>query len=172
MLESIGVSLIGTIISFLFDQNVLRQSNIDIQGVPNWYEQKGDPKKIYVSTYVNGDIKSIGKAKNKILEELTLIIEDAYRVTIKKKFERVSSKKEILFIKKMKNDSNLFSFIKQNTVFRDIKYNEDIKRTFIRGYIHLDLLEKYQTKRILVIKKEVLDYQFGDMMEELDREAS
>jgi len=172
MLESIGISLVATLISFLFEQNILRKSHIDIEGAPFWYEQRSDQNKIYVSTYVDGDLSSIEKAKGEVVKKITIIIEDAYKVTIRKEFMKLRSKKEIKFIKGMQNDSYLSTFVKNNTVIQDIKYDKDVNRAFVRGYMPLEVLKQYQTQRIIKIKKRVLDYQFDDMMEELEKEAS
>ncbi|MEA3554167.1 MAG: hypothetical protein U9R39_07200 [Campylobacterota bacterium] len=172
MLESIGISLISTMISFLFEQNVLRRSSVDIQGAPSWYEKKSNPERIYVSTYINGDIDSIDETKQKVVKQITLIIENGYKVTIKKHFVGTYSKREKLFIDKMQKDFKLSQFVEQNVVFQNIKYNEKFKKVFIRGYINIDSLKEYQTNRMIKIKKKVLDYQFDDMMEELEKEAS
>lgn len=172
MLESIGISLISTMISFLFEQNILKQSSIDIQGAPSWYEKKSNPERIYISTYTNGNIDSIDGIKQKVIKKITLIIENGYKVTIKKHFVGTYTNKEKLFIEKMQKDFKLSKFIEQNVIFQNIKYNEKLKKVFIRGYINIDLLKKYQTKRMIKIKKKVLDYQFDDMMEELEKEAS
>lgn len=159
-------------ISFLFEQNVLKQTSVDIQGAPSWYEKKSDPNKIYISTYSNGNIDNIVETKQKVVNQITLIIENGYKVTIKKHFMGVYSKKERLFINKMRKDSKLSDFVKQNVVFQNIKYNKKFNKIFIRGYINIDLLKEYQIKRMIKIKKKVLDYQFDDMMEELEKEAS
>ncbi len=172
MLESIGVSLIGTLIGFLFEQNILRQSNIDIEGAPMWYEKKGDQNKIYVSTYVDGNLNAIEKAKRNVVKKITIIIEDAYKVTLKKEFIKLRNKKEIKFMKEMQHDTNLSDFVKENTIIQDIKHDKGVNRAFVRGYMPLAVLKQYQTKRIIKIKKKVLDYQFDDMMEELNKEAS
>jgi len=171
MFESIAINLISTLISFLFEQNILKQNHTDIQGAPFWYEKKYNQNRIYVSTYYDGDLDSIDKAKNKAIEKITIIIEDAYKVTIKKEFLKSRSKKELVFIKAMGDDSNLLAFVKEVIVFQDIEYNKKIQRSFVRAYIDLKVLKQYQTQRIIKIKKEVLDYQFDYMMEELEEET-
>jgi len=172
MLESIGLSLISTMISFLFEHNILKQSTIDIEGAPYWYEQRENNNRVYISTYIDGGLDSVEKCKNKVVTKITLKIEDAYKVTIKKEFSKLHTRKEIMLVQKMKNDINLSDFTKRNIVFQNIKYDEDAKRTFVRGYLNIDLLKEYQTKRMIEIKKQVLDYQFDDMLEELEKEAS
>ncbi len=171
MIESIGINLIATLISFLFEQNMLRQSHIDVQGAPFWYEKKDNQNKIYVSTYYDGDLDSIDKVKSKVIKKITIIIENAYQVTIKKEFLKLRSTKEIVFIKAMQNDSHLPIFVKEVIVFQDIEYNKKMRRSFVRAYINLNVLKQYQTQRIIKIKKEVLDYQFDDMMDELEKET-
>ena len=65
----------------------------------------------------------------------------------------------------MQHDTNLKLFVKQNIVYQNIKYDEDLNRIFTRGYLSLNKLQKYQKERIIGIKKKVLNYQFNDMME-------
>lgn len=172
MLESIGISLISTMISFLFETQVLRTSTVEIDGAPYWYAKQNDPKKIYISTYIDGDISKVDKAKGEVVQKITLIIEEAYKITMKKELVYDRSKKELEFLKRMEHDTNLKNFVKQNTVYQNIKYDEDIKRVFVRGYLPVDVLKKYQEERIAEIKKQLLDYQFDDMMDKLDKEAS
>ena len=172
MLESITISLVSTLISYLFEVNILRTSTIEIDGAPYWYGKQNDKNKIYVSTYIDGNISKLDKSKQIVASKITVIIEEAYNVIIRKEFLYDRSKKELDFIKAMQYDPNLKSFVKKNIVYQNIKYDEDLNRIFIRGYLSLDKLKKYQEKRSIEIKKRLLDYQFDDMMEELEKEAS
>lgn len=172
MLESIGISLISTMISFLFETQVLRTSTVEIDGAPYWYAKQNDPKRIYISTFIDGDISKLETAKGTVVKKITLVIEEAYQVTMKKELTLHRSKKELEFLKRVQNDSNLKSFVKHNTVFQNIKYDEDLNRIFIRGYLSIDKLKNYQEGRLTDIKKRLMDFQFDDMMDELEKEAS
>lgn len=172
MLETIGMSLIGTMISFLFDTQMLRTSTVDIQGAPYWYEQQNDKTKLYTSAYIDGGIDKLGNAKEKVVIVLKSRIEKAYDTTTTSEFMLGRDKKELDFIQAMKKDSGLKNFIQQKVVYQNIKYNEELNRIFIRGYVSIDALKKYQENRIIDIKKRLLDHQFDGMMEGIDKEAS
>ena len=173
MLETIGISLIATMISFLFEENILRQNHsVEIQGAPYWYEKKVDDKKISVSTYVDGEFESIDLSKVKLAKKMTSNIQKAYKQSIKKEFNKLHTQKEKVFVTKLLDDENLSDFVSEKMVVQNIKYVKDVQRTFIRGYIDVELLKQYEEKRVLQIKKKVLDHQFDDMMEELNKEAA
>ena len=171
MIESIGISLISTVISYLFKQNILDKSSIDIQGAPSWYGKRSNPNRIYVSTIQKGNIEDIDSAKQKVVKKMTLIIENGYKVTIKKYFTYGYSKKERLFINKIQKDHKLHNFVEHNIVFQNIKYDQKHKIFFIRGYMDKKILEAYQMKRVIEIKKKVLNYQLDNMIEELNKKT-
>lgn len=170
MFETIAYGLISTVINFIFDTSVLRTSTIEIEGAPYWYAKEGGPKSFYVSTYCDGDIDAVDCAKRAAKKEIVIIVEDAFKQAVEKSFKHYKGK-ERTFIEKMQNDKDLPLFVKRNIIFQNIKYDKEIHRAYVRGYITYSALEEYEKERIVNVKKEVLDYHYEDMMDELD-EAS
>jgi len=171
MFETIAFGLISTMINFIFDTAILRTSTIEIDGTPNWYEKQGEPKSFYVSSFCDGDIDSVDCAKEGVRKEIIIIVDDAFDQAIEKSFKHYKGK-ERQFIEKMQQDKNLPLFVKRNIIFQNIKYDAEHRRAFVRGYITYSALEEYEKERIVNVKKEVLDYHYDEMMEELEAEAS
>ena len=171
MFETIAFGLISTCINFIFDTAILRTSTIEIDGSPNWYEKQGEPKSFYVSSYCDGDIDAVDCAENAARKEIIIVIEDAFDQAVEKSFKHYKGK-EREFIEKMQKDKKLPLFVKRNIIFQNIKYDKELHRAFVRGYITYAALEEYEKDRIGKVKMEVLDYQYEEMMDELEKEAS
>jgi len=171
MFETIAYGLISTVINYLFDTSILRRSSVDIEGAPSWYAQQGGEKAIYVSTYCDGGLDAVACAKNKAEEQLVIVIDDAFDQAVEKSFRHYKGQ-ERLFVDRMREDTNLPLFVHRHTVFQNIKYDEDAHRAFVRGYVTTQAFETYEKQRIATVKKQVLEYHYDEMMQDLEKEEA
>ncbi len=171
MFETIAYGLISTALNYLFDTAILRRSTVEIEGAPYWYEQKGGEKAIYVSAYCDGGLEALDCAKRGVKEKLVIIIDDAFDRAVEKKFKHYEGQ-ERTFVEEMRDDTDLPHFVERHTVFQNLKYDEDDKRAFARGYVTLDALQRYENERIDGVRRKVLNYHYDEMMQELDEDEA
>lgn len=171
MLEVIGLSLVKTLVSFLFGEYVLNQSTIDVGGAPSWYEKRSDSDKLYAYTYADGDLSAIDIAKGKAKTALVKEIRYAMDSVVAEHFSRLEGDEKAL-VGKMKDDSKLSGFVSVNMVVSAIEYDEEIKRAFVGTYLTKEQIEAYSTARVYQIKKELLNLRADSMMDELEKETN
>lgn len=168
MLETIAYGLISTVINHIFDTSVLKMSTTDIEGAPNWYQKQGKKRSFYVSSFCDGDIDAVDCAKDAVKKEVVIIVEEAFDKTFETSLKHYKGK-DCDIIEKMQYDKDLPRFVCRNIIFQDIKYDAKLERAFVRGYVTYGSLEEYERERIRIVKKEVLDHHYEEMMEELDK---
>lgn len=171
MLEAIGLSLVKTLVSFLFGEYVLNQSTIVIGGAPSWYEKRSDSDKLYAFAYADGDLSAIDVAKGKAKTELVTQIRYAINSVVAKHFSRLEGDEKAL-VGEMKDDGKLSGFVSVNMVVAAIEYDEEIKRAFVGTYLTKEQIEAYATARVYQIKKELLTMRADSMMNELEAETN
>ena len=171
MLEAIGLSLVKTLVSFLFGEYVLNQSTIVIGGAPSWYEKRSDSDKLYAFAYADGDLSAIDVAKGKAKTELVTQIRYAINSVVAEHFSRLEGDEKAL-VGEMKDDGKLSGFVSVNMVVAAIEYDEEIKRAFVGTYLTKEQIEAYSTARVYQIKKELLTMRADSMMNELEAETN
>jgi len=169
MVESIGVSLVSTIVSFLFEKSILNGEGLNFTKPYSRYEKSLNRDRIYVFTSLKGDMSDLQKAKDRAIEEMVTIIDRGYKNAVVRAFEGRYSKKEIEFLKKLQKDDRLLDFVKQNIIFENVKCDDNKKEIYIKGYLDINVLKEYEKRVVLDVKKRVLDFQFDDMMNELKK---
>ena len=147
-------AFVSLFLSYLFKQV---EPNIKIESAPYWYMKEIDKNKYTKSTYFDGDIDSILKAKEKLKNLFIKRIDESSQKTSDAINARITSK-----------NNDVTRFVSKNIIYENIKYSEEQKRTFIRGFILKSNLESYQRKRLYKSKIKSLDNSFDEMMNEIE----
>ena len=171
MLEAIGLSLVKTLVSFLFGEYVLNQSTIEIGGAPSWYEKRSDSDRLYAYAYADGNLSAVDAAKAKAQGKLIRQIKYAMDSVVAEHFSRLEGAEKAL-VNEMQHDSKLDGFVATNMTVPAIYYDEKQRRAYVGAYLTKEQIETYSTTRVYEIKKELLNMRFDNMMDELEQEAS
>lgn len=173
MLESIGLGLVKTMITYLFKfymQSESKENTITIGGAPSWYEKREDPDKLYGFAFAEGGLTSVDAAKERVKERLVIQIRTAMDTVVARDFSRLKGKEKML-VERMRNDMKLDGFVSANMEIVGLHFDEKNSRAFAGACLTKAQVERYSTQRVYEIKKELLDVRFDSMMHELE-EAS
>lgn len=140
-----------------------------IDGAPSWF-YKTDKARLCIYSYEDGGLESVEKAKTKAGIEMIKQIDGVIEIVLYDNFKNVEDPKEKMFIQKLKKDEYLPLFVKKNMIFHKIKYEEDIKRSFVKACIENDELIAYQTERSKKIAKKLTHFRADTGFDELKNE--
>jgi len=167
MLEGIALTIIKTMVSFMFEQYLYTVKDVNIENAPNWYYQQ-ESEKICSFSVIDGDYKNIDILKLELLGKLQKEIQDINDRVIYENFDKISSVKEKNIIIKFKNSKNLKNFVRFNIEYNKIEYKLDVNRVFGKSCIDKNLILSFNKKRLQQIVKEVSLYKSSIEFNELD----
>lgn len=165
------MSLVKTLVTFMFEKYVLQQSTIEIGGAPSWYEKREDSDKLYAFAYANGDLSAVDAAKLKARNDLVKQIKYAMDVVVSKNFSRLEGDEKVM-VERLQHDTKLKGFVFANMVIPAMKYDEKQKRAYVGAYLTKTQIEAYSKSRVYEIKIELLNLRHNKLTDELEREAS
>lgn len=166
MLEGIALSLINTLISFMFEQYLHTTQEIKIDGAPSWYYQENN-KNICSYTYLNGEFYNIDLLKLKLSQKLEKKLININDKVIYQNFDKISSIEEKEIINSFKRNMNFNDFIRFNITFAKIEYEKDVNKLFGKGCIDKKTILSYNKTELRKIIKSVSLYKSEKEFQEL-----
>jgi len=167
MLEGIALSLIKTMLTFMFEQYLHTTQEIKIDGAPPWYYQNEDAK-ICSYSVVDGDYRNIDILKYDLSKRVKKEIENINNRVIYENFDKIGSIEEIQIIEQFQKSGNLRKFVRFNIEYSKIEYEEEVNRVFGKGCIDKNLVISFNKKRLQKIVREISLYKSSKEFYELE----
>jgi len=123
-----------------------------------------------VFSHKSGELDTIDFVKNKSRLKMIKKIDDTIDIVIYENIKNITNQKEKEIVNKWKIDSNLPVFVNKNLDYSRISYEDEIKATFVRACIPKKTFIDYQSKRLEIIKKEVLKFKSKSAINEMENE--
>jgi hypothetical protein len=169
MIESIGLALVKSLVTYLFNVYVLAASTVKIDGAPGWYMQN-DSANVCVYEYQHGGLESVDAAKSKAYpdmeKQLTYIIE----AVIYDNYSTLKDPSEKRFVMLFKSDADAPVFVRKTLVFPAVEYNKKIRTAFVKACIDKNQIVEYQKGRLETIKYQLTHKRAGDAFDEMEKE--
>jgi hypothetical protein len=166
MFETIALSLLKTLSSFLFQQYLDSTNEIYLDDAPSWYYQK-ESGQICSYSFVDGNYEKIDTLKFSISYQLEKNLKNINQMVFEERVLNVQPA-DREFIEKFKIDKDLHSFTKRNITFKKIVYVAEVNRTFGKGCISSKDVYEYNKKRVNGIVKELSLKHAKDSFSELE----
>ena len=167
MLESLAVSLLKTLVVFIFQSSLERGVKVDIEGAPAWFG-KSESGAFCVSTFEKGGYEAEEKVREKLYIKAEKEIRDLISVAVYKNFRDLKDPKERAFVKSVVEDPQLSLFVKGYLKLKNVYYDEDRKIAFARGCISEEDFRVYAERRLREIRKSLSIKRSEDAFRELE----
>jgi len=167
MIAALGFALVKTFVTFMFESYLKNNyTQVDIEGAPSWY-MRNVKGMVCKSDFEDGGIDKIKETKNKTLKELEESLKDSTIFVLREKFKDLpDNKKEIII--KLFNNKNFEYFISHKAQFKDIYYDKEHNRVFVRVCIRKEDLENYLVNASKNLKVKLQKYDANQGFNELD----
>jgi hypothetical protein len=167
MVLAIASALAETLASYLFEGYLkANYGSVEIEGAPSWY---GSEKRaeLCISTFKRGDLESVELAKEDSKIKLEKKLKNIVNVVITKRFENANPD-EKRFLETVVSDKKVTTFVSTHTNYKNVKYDEEKKMTFVRNCVLKDEFIVYEKKRLKEMVKELSHYKAGKEFDELN----
>lgn len=169
MIEIIAVTFVKFLTTTLLKGVFSYATGTVIDGAPSWF-YKTDKARLCIYSFEDGGLESVEKAKRKAGIMMINKIDDIIEIVLYDNFRNIEDSKEKLFIRQLEKDEFLPLFVKKNIIFHKIKYEEDVKRSYVKACIENNELIQYQTERTQKIMKKLTHFRADTGFDELDNE--
>lgn len=170
MLVAIAGVLVKTLVGYLF--NGYLKSNygsVDIEGAPSWYGSEARDE-ICVSTFKRGGLESVEIAKDDSKIKLERKLKNIVNVVITKRFEN-ESPDDKAFLSHVRSDKKVSIFVASHTNYKNIKYDNEKRITFVRNCVLKQDFITYEKKRLKEMVKELSYHKADKAFDELNGES-
>lgn len=169
MLEAVAITFVKFLTNMLLTGLFGGAANVNIEGAPSWFH-KTDKARLCVSTYADGGMESIERAKKKAGIAMVKKIDDVIEVVVYENYRNIEDQKEKEFIHQMKEDEYLPIFVKRSMNYRNVEYIKKQRRTFVQGCIDNAELIQYQDERAKKMVKKLSHFRADRGFDELENE--
>ena len=167
MIIALAGVLVKTLAGYLFEGYLkTHYGSVDIEGAPRWYGSENN-NEICVSTFKRGDLESVALAKADSQIRLEKKLKNIVRVVIKKRFENINPD-EKRFLNSVKSDKKVSIFVASHTNYKNIKYDDKRKITFVRNCVLKQDFIDYEKVRIQEMVKELTHFKSDKAFDELN----
>lgn len=176
MLEAVAIKLVSVLAGYLFEQALISQGQVKIDGAPGWYYKETSKKDMYAFSYLEGGYEVVEEMEKRLQDKMGQKVEDMIAVILKKEFADVQNPLERELLDRFRDDKDLPLFIRENLKIEKIEYVEPRKgapgRCFAGATLSMQVLFDYQKDRIEKIRYEISHHRADRGFEELDSNAS
>ncbi|MEA3373193.1 MAG: hypothetical protein U9Q62_05815 [Campylobacterota bacterium] len=165
----LGLALLKTLASFLFDQYLYSTTEYDIDNAPSWYYQESADE-MCAFTYEYGKLESIEKAKTAAQKQMQTKISQLIDRSIYQHYKNSTTPKEDKMLEYFSKDVKLPIFVDSNLHYVKVKHEDNADITFVKACIPKQTILTYQTERLKNIQKELSIHRSDEALKELDRE--
>ena len=162
-------AVVETLVKHMTQKYLDNMDGVKIGGAPSWYMEPVK-NKMCIYTHRKGGLSSIDIAKKNANYKMSKKINDVIEVVIYDTKGNIKDKKEQAVIDKFKKDKNLGVFVKRNTNFSKVVYEDEIKTAFVRACIPAKTIIGYQEDRLMAINEAVLGAKSSSAFGSLDEE--
>ena len=180
MLEAIALKLVTSLTGYLFEGYLDTFKSIEVEGAPSWYGKSSPEDQLVGYGYQLGGIESIELARSNCTADLDKRINKLVEVSIYDNFKRVKDPKEKELLNRFKTDPELYVFITKYMKFEKIEHfekksdglftNARPAQTFTSCMIPKQAIVTYQTERLTLLQKELVDFKADNSIDEMDAE--
>ncbi|MEA3314653.1 MAG: hypothetical protein U9Q30_02190 [Campylobacterota bacterium] len=169
MLMVITSALVETLVKHMFNNYLDERDKVEMDGAPSWYMEPVDDKLCSFS-HKTGTMDNIDIVKSNARFKIIRKIDKTIEIIIYDNMKNIKNEREKKLIRRFKEDKELPLFVDKYLHYPKIKYEEEIKTTFVKACISKDSIIDYQKERLVIIKKEVLNSKVNDAFAELEAE--
>jgi hypothetical protein len=169
MIEGLALTLLNTLAAYLFEGALEYSVDVKIDGAPSWYMVRED-EMICSNSYLDGSYTKVDYLKMNIHRKLENQIQDGLDRSAYENFKNVSGDIERKVVSKFKNDPELSTFVRNETVFKHLVYREEEGRTFAKGCIENGKVINYIKERFVSAKREISVHKSNLAFDELENE--
>jgi len=167
MLESIALSLLKTLVVFIFQKSLETGAKVEIEGAPDWYG-RSERGTFCVSTSVRGDYGAVERAKEKLYPKAEKEMRNLIDVAIYERFRDLNDPSEVKFVREVAEDPKLSLFVKSFLKIRNVHYDDERRIAFTRGCISEEDFIAYEERRMKEIRKALSIKRSEEAFEELE----
>lgn len=171
MYESLALSLLSAISSFLFSSEPTNSETITIEGAPIWYGKNEKSSYITAYGYNKGDINYLILTKENCEKNINLTLTKLIEQSSSKSFENQHSPYYKEFIETYKKEHNLEGFISKTISYDKLHYKQTTQESFSKCTIPKITFLKYEEQILKDIGKSYSKYKLHRNMDDLDKEV-
>ena len=169
MMVELGLALLKTLASFLFEQGLYSTVEYDIDNAPSWYYQESSGE-MCTFAYEYGKLESIEKAKAVANEKMQIRIKKLVDISVYQHYKDTISPQENKLMEYFSTDRNLPIFVDMHLQYIKVKHEDDVDITFVKACIPKQTILTYQTDRLNKIQKTLSIHRSEEAFKDLDKE--
>lgn len=166
MLESLSITLLKALATYLFKTYVFLQSNVKIDGAPYWYMQNTS-KAVCVYASATGGLEAVDTAKAASSQKMAGELSRIMQAVVYDGYHNLKDPKEKAFVNSFVNDPDASIFVNKSIQYPNVEYISKQRTAYVKGCIDKQTIIDYQTERADKIKYELTHMRADNAFDEL-----
>ena len=172
MYESLALSLLSSLTSFLINTHFISEEQILIEKSPKWFEKYEEKNRIIAYSYKFGDIGYLEESKNICYKNLENKIDKSLTTFTKQVIKSNISPYYKDFVEQFKNLQNSDEFLNKQISYDKIYYKKESSEFFVKCSVSNKAFLAYEEVLTKNIGKNFSSYKFSKNQNELDEEIN